>query len=382
MGFEIYRQLAEEPGVHASKKNDMDVDMGAEATDLASDHWQVEDMDTNDTKQYHQAEQISGHDVDDWFSLPELPPRRLGEVQSVANIYRSSFTILLQAWKCSSPAECIPEELRLLTPYSLGLVVRLAELALLTPSGKEEAHTMLLTLTHERAAGTQLPPGEIVFTGMARGMQHKRYVEHRVQEYVHGLIIDDVEMANMLCITSGDQQIAAPVESRADRAIKRLNKSHSWPLDSEGGLHPEAHVGGGARDHEWLKSQQKQHKQRRQHRGPYKPMKLHRIRKSREDLNARKHGDGQPTNDVSANNGDQMDGVLAEDQKPDSMSALPSGQPQGLSGRQKRSRASRAARNALNSNRRLDGHLANIFKGIDLDKKEAPDDSLNYDEEL
>ncbi|CZT22399.1 uncharacterized protein RCC_08269 [Ramularia collo-cygni] len=376
MELDVDGPSAEANGLRTPNEPNMNDEMETELTELVNEQ-QFEPPDVSQTQQYLQAETISAQDVNDWANLPELPRRQLGLAQTITNIYRSSFTILLQAWNCP-PAECIPAELRTRTPYSLGLVVRLAELALLTRGCRDHAHTMLRTLVQDRSARLATPPNFIVVTGMARGMPHKRFVEHRVQEYVGGLMIDDVEIAKVQCMTTpGYQPAKIPAESRADRAARRKNRSHSLPpgqdaISQNQRPHYEAHVGDGARGLEWFKEQ---HKQQRSIR-PAIRGRGKRDRKRREEIlgsRPRRSVEERASNGSPTGDDQQMQDAAASEQMGDStrVSFTSSHQEPPKDQTRRRQRKPRSAKQRAKT---VDGFMARIFDGISMENGGEPND--------
>lgn len=360
--------------------SDQPEEMETETTDSAVHRRHLEEMAVENTQQYLQVKHVSGQDIDDWCGLPELPARKLGMSQSVSNIFRSSFTILHQEWGCSA-ADSIPEELRLITPYSLGLVVRLAELAFLTRGGKDEAHATLVKVTRDRCAQMTCAPDTLVFTGMARGMPHKRYVEHRIQEYVGGLMIEDVEMAKALCSTKPrNQEMAVPGESRADRAAKRLNRHAVLPSEpQEEDSHLEAHVGDWGHGPEWANKQQKhyQKQHQRQHRhqqGSSRTTRSMRSRKRRDNIlefRSSVRGEEPRSSELPAVDDDQMHDAMATDPAIDSSRAPPSS-PHDAFAPGRTPTLSRQSRNERNRAKAEDRRMVRMFKKVNIDQDNLP----------
>lgn len=358
-------------GMQASNDDSMEVDMA----DGASEHHHVET--SADRQQYLQAKQIPGQDVNDWAGLPELPNCQLGAVQTVANIYRSSFTILLQAWQCHR-ASCIPEKLQRATPYSLGLTVRLAELAMQTRGHKEEVHAILTTICQERFAYVmethpEYHPAHIVSNGMQRTMLHKRYTEHRIKEYISGLTIADVEEAKILCkgrFRSRDLQTASQREDRASRAAKRMNRYDFGSAVNEVETQQpdtilETAVGAGLAQVVGRKKQKLQRSQR-PHSEPGKQPELKKAWKRRARDEVLREGSGRQAERKDV--GDETGGVANGDQD----TARPKAPPNSPRERNyaRNSPASKERKKAKRRAKTVDTFVSRIFDGISMEESD------------
>lgn len=312
--------------------------------------------------QYLQSERLSGHEVDDWADLPELPLPQSGAFQTTTNIYRSSFTILRHNWGCT-PSTCLPESLRLQTPYSLALVVRLAELALLSRGSLDVAHAKLRALAGERSMQFNTQPGRFSTTELARGMAHKRYTEFKVRECLDGITIADVEEAKVhFSVSPPTSNPTAQAASRADRAAKRKMRSRSGALGLESGSkqqdsHPEEHVGG------WDRKLQQQFKQVQ--RNPAKGSRKELKRQAREAILVTRILSG----DILVAEDGHMHEAGDGDQAMDSTYVPPNNSPQQEASVDQTFKAPRETPwSDKNRAQIVDRYMARIFDGISVEQ--------------
>lgn len=325
-------------------------------------HMQV---DTIKDQQYLQNSHISGQDINDWNSLPALPERKLGAKQTVSNIYRSSFTILFQQWGCL-PRACIPEGLRLTTPYSLGLVVRLAELALLTPDCKDEAHAALFIVSRERFVRMAQSPDMLQSTKMERGMPHKRYTEVEVKECAGGLMIKDIEKVKIQCAsTPREPKFMAKRDDRAARAEKRSNRrggdltgqaTESQAMDVE----YEAHVGERTSKAQRQESRELRSQRRKEKKERRREKKLHKQR-TNPDWEQRRYEMWVESETPILPNLEQAHDTMLQDQAMDIKGALPIPRQKSFA-RQTRG----LARKQRKHTKEVDMYMAHMFDGISM----------------
>lgn len=346
-----------------SNEDDMDVEMAGTTTE--NHHLEA----AANKQQYLQAEHISGQDVNDWIDLPELPKRQPVKVQTVANIYRSAFTILLERWGCY-PASCLPEELQKVTPYSLGLTSRLAELALSTPGCRDKVHAILANIRRERFAflmetHPEFEPWTIIPTGLYRDMPFKRLTEHRIHEYAGGLTISDVEEAKVRCknlVMPREQQLEAKAEERASRAAKRNNRSGSGLVaDEQHGLRLETHLGAGV----W-EGAGRQNNKNRQARANNAGSKRERKRRAREAVlgvnSGQRAGRQELNSSTAAVAGDETGDAAVGDWTMDSTFAPPNSPQEGNSANQ----TPTPSRKERKGKKKVDRFMSRIFDGISI----------------